>query len=116
MLFKFILSSDCLSVYILTFRSCKKSCLVFCKKTVVKNFTKFTGKHLRWSFFLNKVGGFYHATLSEKRLQYRCFPVKAPIEDLWMTGLNVCKSFKAFVSIRSIRNFCVRKRKSKFKG
>ena len=30
---------------------------VFCKKVVLKNFTKFTGKHLRRSFFLNKVAG-----------------------------------------------------------
>ena len=30
---------------------------VFCKKSVLKNFTKFTGKHLRWSLFFNKVAG-----------------------------------------------------------
>ena len=28
---------------------------VFCKKGVLRNFTKFTGKHLCQSFFLNKV-------------------------------------------------------------
>ena len=30
---------------------------VFCKKGVLKNFTKFTGKHLRQSLFFNKVAG-----------------------------------------------------------
>ena len=30
---------------------------VFCKKGVLKNFTKFTGKHLCQSLFLNKVAG-----------------------------------------------------------
>ena len=33
---------------------------VFCAKSVIKTFyiiTKFTGKNLRWSLFLNKVAG-----------------------------------------------------------
>ena len=30
---------------------------VFCKKRVLKNFTKFTGKHLCQSLFFNKVAG-----------------------------------------------------------
>ena len=30
---------------------------VFCKKGVLKNFAKFTGKHLYRSLFFNKVGG-----------------------------------------------------------
>ena len=30
---------------------------VFCKKGVLRNFTKFTGKHLCQSFFFNKVAG-----------------------------------------------------------
>ena len=30
---------------------------VFCKKGVLKNFAKFTGKHLCQSLFLNKVAG-----------------------------------------------------------
>ena len=30
---------------------------VFCKKGVLRNFTKFTGKHLCQSFFFNKVTG-----------------------------------------------------------
>ena len=49
---------------------------VFCKKAVLKNFTKFTGKHLCLSvFFNNKVAGLGPATLSKKRLWHRCFSV-----------------------------------------
>ena len=36
----------------------RRSCLeVFCKKYVLKSFTKFTGKHLCQSLFFNKVAG-----------------------------------------------------------
>ena len=33
---------------------------VFCKKGALKNFAKFTGKHLCQSLFLNKVADLYH--------------------------------------------------------
>ena len=42
------------------------------KKGVLKNFGKFTGKHLCSSFFFDKVTG---RPLLKKRLQNRCFPV-----------------------------------------
>ena len=32
---------------------------VFCKKGVLRNFTKFTGKHLCQSLFFNKVSGLF---------------------------------------------------------
>ena len=48
---------------------------MFCKKGVLRNFAKFTGKHLRQSLFFNKVEGFRPATLLKKRLWHRCFPV-----------------------------------------
>ena len=48
---------------------------VFCKKGVLRNFTKFTGKHLRQSLFFNNVAGLRPATLLKKRLWHRCFPV-----------------------------------------
>ena len=35
---------------------------VFCKKGVLRNFAKFTGKHLRQSLFFNKVAGLRPAT------------------------------------------------------
>ena len=48
---------------------------VFCKKGVLENSTKFTGKHLRQSLVFNKVAGLKPATLLKKRLWRRCFPV-----------------------------------------
>ena len=46
---------------------------VFCKKGVLRNFAKFTGKHLCQSLFFNKVTGLRAATLLKKRLWHRCF-------------------------------------------
>ena len=46
---------------------------VFCKKSVLRNFTKFTGKHLCQGLFFNKVAGLRAATLLKKRLWHRCF-------------------------------------------
>ena len=44
------------------------------RKGVLRNFTKFTGKHLFQSLFLNKVAGLRSATLLKKRIWHRCFP------------------------------------------
>ena len=41
---------------------------VFCKKGVVRNFTKFTAKHLCESLVFNKVASLRPATLFKKRL------------------------------------------------
>ena len=43
---KLLMRDDCL---------CKQQPEVFCKKGVLRNFAKFTGKHLRQSLFFNKV-------------------------------------------------------------
>ena len=48
---------------------------VFCEKGVLRNFTKFTGKHLFQSLFFNKVAGLRPATLLKMWLWHRCFPV-----------------------------------------
>ena len=59
---------------------------MFRKKGVLRNFTKFTGKHpcqslflnkvaVCASLFLNKVAGIRPATLLRKGLWHRCFPV-----------------------------------------
>ena len=45
---------------------------VFCKKGVLRNFRKFTGKYLCQSLFFNKVAGM----MLKMRLWHRCFPVK----------------------------------------
>ena len=47
---------------------------VFCKKSVLRNFTKFTGKQLCQSLFLKKKRP-WPATLLKKRLWHRCFAV-----------------------------------------
>ena len=48
---------------------------VFCKKGVLRNFAKFTGKHLCQSLLFNNVAGLTPATFLKKRLWHRCFPV-----------------------------------------
>ena len=45
------------------------------KKGILKNFTKFTEKHLCQSLFFNQVAGLRPATLLKKRLWHRCFLV-----------------------------------------
>ena len=48
---------------------------LFYKKSVLRYFTKFTGKHLCHGLFLNKAAGLRPATLLKKKLWYRCLPV-----------------------------------------
>ena len=69
---------------------------VFCKKGVLRNFAKFTGKHLCQILFFNKVAGLRPETLFKTRLWHRCFPVniakfqRTPffIEGLWWVLLD----------------------------
>ena len=51
-------------------RSSHRRCSI--KIVALKNFAKFTGKHLCQSLFFNKVAA---PTLLKKRLWHRCFPV-----------------------------------------
>ena len=53
-------------------KSSHRRCSV--RKGVLRNFSKFTGKHLCQSLFLIKIG-LRPATLLKKRLWHRCFPV-----------------------------------------
>ena len=70
---------------------------VFCRKGALRNFSKFTGKHLCQSLYFNKVSGLGAETLLKKRLWHRCFPVnfvkflRTPffIEHLWWLLLFV---------------------------
>ena len=48
---------------------------MFCEKDVLKNFAKFTGKHLRKCFFFDKVADLRPVTLLKKRPWHRYFPV-----------------------------------------
>ena len=68
-----VLSQSTLSSFHTLLRSSRPE--VFCKKGVLKNFEKFTGKHLCHSLFFNKVAGLRPATLLKKKLWHRCFPV-----------------------------------------
>ena len=45
------------------------------ERSVLKNFAKFTGKHLYQSLFFNKVTGLRPGTLSKKRLRHGFFLV-----------------------------------------
>ena len=48
---------------------------MFCKKGVLRIFTKFTGKHLCQRLFSNKIAGLRTATLLKKSFWHKCFPV-----------------------------------------
>ena len=43
------------------------------KKTLLKNFAMFTGKHLCWNLCFNKNAGLQTCNFIKKRLQHRCF-------------------------------------------
>ena len=67
---------------------------VFCKKVVLKNFAKFTRKHLFQSLFFNKVAGLRTATLLKKRpwnVNFEKF-LRRPIfiEHFWWLLLTLC--------------------------
>ena len=63
----------CFLFSIFYIRDCRQD--VFCRKDVLRYFTKFTEKHLCQSLFFNKVAGLSPATLLKRRLWQRCFPV-----------------------------------------
>ena len=73
---------------------------MFCKKRFLRNFAKFTGKHLFQSLFFNKFAGLRPATLLKKRFWHKCFPVnfanflRTPflIERVWWLLLAITKA------------------------
>ena len=86
---------------------CRSSCQdVFCKKSVLKNFTKFTGKHLCQSLFFNKVAGLRPETCNfiEKIIWHKIFPenfAKFPrtpflTQHLWWLLLHVLDNISFF--------------------
>ena len=56
------------------YRSSHGKCSI--RKGVLRNFTKFSGKHLCQSLFFNKVASLRPAILLQKRLWHKCSPVK----------------------------------------
>ena len=71
------------------FRSNHPRCSI--KKAFLKHFVIFTGKHLFWGLFFNKVAGHQSCNFIKKRLQHRCFLVN--IEKLIITPIlkNICE-------------------------
>ena len=72
---------------------------VFCKNGVLRNFAKFTGKHLWQGLFLNKVA---------ERLWHMCFPVNfakflwtplLSIEHLWWLFLKAARKINGLYEV-----------------
>ena len=90
-------------------RSSHRRCSV--RKGVLRNFVKFTGKHLCQSLFFDKVVGLRPATLLKKRLWHRCFPVSCEFyeiskitfftEQLWVTPSNTFSLWNLKFSVYS---------------
>ena len=89
---------------------------VFCKKGVLRNFTKFTGKHLCQSLSFNKVAGLYRTplddyllciVLNEERkkrkfslVTYRSSPPKVLLEKVfWKYAVNLQENTRAEVRL-----------------
>ena len=70
---KYSIKANLLGFKAVKLRSSHRRCSV--KKSVIRNFAKFTGKHLRQSFFSNKVAGLSSPALLKMRLCHRCFSV-----------------------------------------
>ena len=102
-----------LDAFLVFDRSSHQRCSV--KKGVLRNFTKFTGKHLCQSLFFSKVAGLMPATLLKKRLWHSRFPVNFAkflrihfLQNtsgrllLCQVNLNVKISAKSYYSIRKL--------------
>ena len=81
-------------------RSSHPRCSV--KKGVLRNFTKFTGKHLCQSLFFNKVAVLSPATLLKKRLWHRCFPL-----NFLEVSKNTCSREQLQTAASEIRKYTI---------
>ena len=67
-------SIPCIAVFLwIICRSSHRRCSL--RKGVLRNFVKFTGKHLCQSLLFNKVAGLRPATSLKKKLWHMCFPI-----------------------------------------
>ena len=66
------------------------------KKAILKHFVIFTGKHLCWGLFLNKVAGHKACKFIKKRLQHRYFLVNIG-KSVRRPNANGCIFGKCFV-------------------
>ena len=86
---------------------------VFCEKGVFRNFTKFTGKHLRQGLFFNKVAGFrfllnsfflnrvgflftYFKWISWNQIKFNEIYIKLFYEIVWKKYFTVYPRLKRF--------------------
>ena len=76
------------------FRSSHWKCSI--KKAILKHFVIFTGKHLCWGLFLNKVAGHKACNFIKKRLQHRYFLVNIG-KSVRRPNANGCIFGKCFV-------------------
>ena len=85
----FLCSALCSSSLLSRHKSSYLRCSI--EKAVFKKFTTFTGKHLFWSHFYNKVAHLKAYNFIKKRVQYSCFPVN--IGAFWRRPIlkNICK-------------------------
>ena len=84
------------------------------KKSVLRNSAKFTGKHVCWSLFFNKVAGLRLASLLKKRFWHWFFPVNFAeflralffIEHFWWLLLDLLTFITAQKIKFFIKDFC----------
>ena len=88
------ITADLVSLILAEFRSSRPE--VFCEKVILKNFAKFTGKHLFQIFIFMKVAGLRPASLLEKSLwaSFRASFYRTPPMD---ASENLHKNFDIFV-------------------
>ena len=90
----------CQYYYNFHFTQKKQSTEVFCKKGILRNFAKFTGKHLCQRLLFNKVASLGLQLYQKKSLWHRCLPVNFVkflrtyffTEHLWATASDSTKS------------------------
>ena len=86
---------------------------VFCKEGVLRNFTKFTGKHLCQNLSFNKVAGLRSCEfceISKNTFSYRTPPMAASVLRSWFNSLsyiltNLFRSDRVMVKKSVLENF-----------
>ena len=81
------------------------------KKAILKDFVRFTGKHLCWSLFFNKLAGLSPVTLLKRNSNTDVFlRISINLEGVlfWRTFVNGCIFGKCFVRTLSRSEFSKR--------
>ena len=72
---------------------------MFCKKTGLKNFAKFTGKYLCQSFFLNKVAGLLAILIIDSRTGAEQLPLRLLRKKETLAQVFSCEFYETFKNI-----------------